>query len=99
MGSYVVRIYHRERHENPPGLLGVVMAVEDETRHPFRTSEELWQILAALEGRSSQKTRRSEQEIVLSGVCLTKNSRATDLADTGENKSDSRSSRRAPRHH
>lgn len=48
MASYVVRIYRAEERPQPR-LTGVVMGVEDETRHPFRTIGELWSILAALE--------------------------------------------------
>lgn len=69
MGSYVVRIYG-EGKGDPPALRGVVMSVEDETRHPFRTAEELRQILAALEGRSSQSKARLHQEVDHSGGCL-----------------------------
>lgn len=83
MGSYVVRIYG-EGKGDPPALRGVVMSVEDETRHPFRTAEELRQILAALEGRSSTRKQRLDQEVVRSGVWLTPNSREVDFAERGE---------------
>ena len=97
MGSYVVRIY-RERKGHPSPLLGVVMSVDDETQHPFHTSAELGQILAALEGRSAPKTRRSEQDGVLSGVCLTNHSQATDRAPSGDQTPEIRKASRAQDH-
>jgi len=48
MASYVVRIYRAEAQDHPR-LTGVVMAIEDETPHPFRNVSELWSILSGLE--------------------------------------------------
>ncbi|RMF77816.1 MAG: hypothetical protein D6739_12405 [Nitrospirae bacterium] len=48
MSSYVVRIYRARRHPTP-ALSGVVVEVEEGNRHPFRTAQELWSILAGLE--------------------------------------------------
>jgi len=54
MASYVVRIYRAE--EKPRRrLTGVVMGVEDEMRHPFRSVSELWSILAGLERFEEQE--------------------------------------------
>ncbi len=53
MASYVVRIYRAAERSQPSltgsSLTGVVMGIEDETRHPFRNVSELWSILSGLE--------------------------------------------------
>jgi len=67
MASYVVRIYRAEAQDHPR-LTGVVMAIEDETPHPFRNVSELWLILSGLEsfeGREAPARRRATAHALL----------------------------------
>ncbi len=67
MASYVVRIYRAEERPQP-SLTGVVMGVEDETRHPFRNVSELWSILSGLE-RFDDAPARSPRRIHALPLC------------------------------
>jgi len=50
MASYIVRIYQGGEGGRSP-LVGLLVEVDDEQGHPFRSREELWAILADLEQR------------------------------------------------
>ena len=47
MASYVVRVYRYTA--DPPALVGVVVGVEDQVQHSFRSQEEFWGILGKFE--------------------------------------------------
>ena len=47
MASYVVRVYRYTA--DPPALVGVVVGVEDQVQHSFRSQDEFWRILGKLE--------------------------------------------------
>ena len=47
MASYVVRVYRYT--PDPPAMVGVVVGVDDQVQHVFRSQDEFWRILGRLE--------------------------------------------------
>ncbi len=56
MDSYIVRIYRRQA-KAPHEIVGVVENVELEETMAFKSVDELWEILAEQQKRSSQQNR------------------------------------------